>query len=201
MKLLQSIQFFFKNLFNHKSRSQVRYGDKVGNVTIATQSQLEKHTIYKIGESYRVGECTITLRASKAEVQQVIAYWDSIRAQKEERLKARAIELMLMSPEALQELKIGEWLSKHQDKASVIQSIVDWATKQLPLSKDVQDQIPQAILAKIKLMAGRYVPPEEGPSNLISVTLPSIVMATPMRATTGTAVGTTQGQEVEKVHV
>lgn len=97
-----------------RSQPNVRLGDKVGNVTIASQAQLDKHTDFKVGESYRVGEMIVTVRSSKEEVAAIIAASDARRAAKDEVRRERAIELMLMTPDELKKLNIEKWLKERK---------------------------------------------------------------------------------------
>lgn len=126
-KILNKIKSWFNpNPPPIPSRTQpkVRIGDEVGNVTISKQWQLDKHTDFKVGESYRVGEMIVTLRASKAEVAKVLAEYEAKRLAKEAKLRERAIDIMLMTPEQLMELKVNEWLDKRIVKMSVIERIM-----------------------------------------------------------------------------
>jgi hypothetical protein len=126
--LLKAITSFWgpknKGTDLNRSKPNVKIGDKIGNVTISHQYQLDKHTDFKVGESYRLGEAVVTLRASKAEVQAIIAATDKRRAEKEAKLRERAIEIMLMSPEQLKQFQLDEWLSKRRQKHSIIQGIM-----------------------------------------------------------------------------
>jgi len=126
--MLNKIKQFLKRLFKKdkplKSQPKVRIGDKVGNVIIKSQYQLDKHTDFKVGESYRVGEMIVTLRSSKEEVQAIIASMDAKRAAKERAMKERGIELMLMSPEEIKALKLEEWLEKRSKKGKKIDRII-----------------------------------------------------------------------------
>lgn len=98
-----------------RSQPKVKIGDKVGNVTILAQYQLDKHTDFKVGESYRVGEMIVTLRASKAEVARIIAQVDAAREAKIARLTKRAEDIMLMSPKELEAFQLEEWLAKRKE--------------------------------------------------------------------------------------
>lgn len=73
---------------------------------------------YKEGESYRLGECIVTLAKfgveGKQEVAAKIAYWDLMRKQKEEELTKRGQEIMLMSPEELKQLQVEEWIQQRK---------------------------------------------------------------------------------------
>ena len=142
MKWLSILKaMMFKKLYNRikglfvkpkpiDTRSKVKYGDKVGNVTISMPYQLIKHTEYKVGESYKVGEMIATLHDSKASMLKAIAKVDARRAAREARLRERAIEIMLMSPEEIMELKLTEWLANRQAIESRIEQIIGkWTGK------------------------------------------------------------------------
>lgn len=95
---------------SNRTKPLKHLGEMNGLVKIATQSQLDKQTPFKPGESYRVGEGIATVHATKASMLAAIAKVDAKRLAKQKRLTERAIQLMLMTPEQLMELKINEWL-------------------------------------------------------------------------------------------
>lgn len=127
-KLLNKIGSWFKSEESTqtllKQQSKVKMGDKVGNITIAHDYQLIKHTDYKVGDSYLLGEMIVTLHDSKASAQRAIAKVEARRLAKEKRLTERAIDLMLMTPEQLMELKLSEWLEKRNKGQSIVQAIM-----------------------------------------------------------------------------
>lgn len=123
-RFLQSLSKLFRRFTPEEKKSSVKYGDKVGNVTIEHPYQLIKHTEYKTGESYRVGEMIVTLHANKASMQKAIAKVDAARKAREERLTRRAEDIMLMTPDELQQFKIKEWLANRTQKHSIIQRIM-----------------------------------------------------------------------------
>lgn len=140
-----------------RTKPNARLRDRDGNVTIATQAQLDKRTDFKIGESYRLGEMIVTLRASKEEVKQVIAYWDKKREEKAKRLKERAIEIMLMNPKELLKLQLDEWLAKREGKTSRILSIMGTVSEAVLNSKYLPT-----------IMRKRYIPPvDQVPSGML----------------------------------
>ena len=115
--MLKKLKAFWHRLTGHKTPAQptgsqpsVRYGDKVGNVTISTPAQLIKHTAFKPGESYRLGEMIVTVHATKESMLKAIAKVEARRLAKEHRLRERAIDIMMMSPEQLMQFKVHEWL-------------------------------------------------------------------------------------------
>ena len=117
---------------DEKSKSRVSIGDKVGNVTILHSSQLDKHTDFKPGESYRVGEAIATVHVNKASMLKALAGYERTRLAKEKALTERGIDLMLMSPEELQELKLKEWLDKKEKAGHKVQRIVNLPVKAPP---------------------------------------------------------------------
>jgi hypothetical protein len=107
-----------------RSQPTAQYGDMVGNVKIEKPYQLDKHTAFKPGESYRVGEMIVTVHASKESMLSAIAAVDARRAAKEARLTEKAINIMLMTPEQLQELKVEEFLNANRAKDSLFKRIM-----------------------------------------------------------------------------
>lgn len=73
---------------------------------------------FKEGQSYRLGECVVTLAKfgmeGKKEVAQKIAYWEQVRKQREEKYKQKAVDIMLMSPEELKQYQIESWLKERK---------------------------------------------------------------------------------------
>lgn len=133
-KLLNKVIAFFKGSKSKamplnsdgsiRSQPTVMLGDMVGNTRIMAQYQLDKHTQFKVGESYKVGQMIVTLRSSKAEVARIIAAVGARRATKEQALTERAIDIMMMTPEQLMDFKLTEWLSNRQHKHGVISNIL-----------------------------------------------------------------------------
>jgi hypothetical protein len=115
-----------RNYFGPSKPGEPRLGDKVGNVTIQTESQLIKHTEYKPGGSYRLGEMIVTVHATKDNMLAAIAAVDAKREAKHAALRERAIDLMLMTPKELQALKVEEWLAKGRGKHSILRNSKLW---------------------------------------------------------------------------
>jgi hypothetical protein len=107
-----------------RSQPTVQYGDMVGNVKIEKPYQLDKHTAFKPGESYRVGEMVVTVHASKESMLTAIAAVDARRKAKEDRLTERSIDIMLMTPEQLQGLKVEEFLTANRAKDNLFKRIM-----------------------------------------------------------------------------
>jgi hypothetical protein len=132
--MLQKLKSFLKGLFKKAEQTQdgrtkpsVRLGDKVGNVTIRHQYQLDKHTAFKPGESYRVGDAIVTVHANKESMLRAIALVDARRIEKEKKLTERGIELMLMTPEQLMELKVEDWLaSRNNQEDKLLARVGKW---------------------------------------------------------------------------
>jgi len=72
----------------------------------------------KAGDSYKLGECIVTLATfgieGKKEVAAKIEAFEKLRLLKEEKLKKRGEDIMLMSPEDLSKLQVEEWLKKRE---------------------------------------------------------------------------------------
>lgn len=70
----------------------------------------------KEGESYRLGECIVTLAKfgieGKQQVAEKIKAIEAIRALRERELTEKAEKIMLMSEKELQQFKVNEWLNK-----------------------------------------------------------------------------------------
>lgn len=136
-----------------KTASNVKAGDVVGNVTIGyiglkpsefrtkedidrmRQAQLDKHTDFKVGESYRLGEAIVTLHPNKASMLRAIAAVDAKREAKVKRLTKRAEDIMLMTPDQITELQLNEWLEKRSRVMSKIQKILALPTIKPPSGK------------------------------------------------------------------
>lgn len=74
---------------------------------------------YKEGESYRLGECIVTLAKfgpeGKQEVAAKLLAYEAQRQNKEKELTERAEKIMLMSPEELKVFMVEEWLKKRKE--------------------------------------------------------------------------------------
>jgi hypothetical protein len=105
-------------------RADYYYGDKVGGVTIENHAQMVKHTEFKPGEQYRLGEAIVTVHANKESMLAAIAATEARRKAKEERLTERAIEIMLLTPEQLQELKVEDFLRANREKDNLFKRIM-----------------------------------------------------------------------------
>jgi|ERR1700677_1561892 len=127
--MIKKLKQLFNRLFGHKEvsgRTQSKYklGDKVNGIILKRQYQLDKYTDFKVGESYRVGHMIATVRASKAEVTAIIEAMDAKRAAKEEALRERGIELMMMSPEELKALQLDTWLARRKTQESKLRRLL-----------------------------------------------------------------------------
>jgi hypothetical protein len=138
-KLLKRVKAFFKR--EVASRGAVPYmaiGDMDGGVTIRTQAQLDKRTHFKPGDTYKLGECIVTVHKNKASMLAAIAATDARRAAREAAMRERAIDIMLMSPEELKQFKVNDWLKERAEKDSIIKSIIDWGTRRYIAPKGEQ---------------------------------------------------------------
>lgn len=83
------------------------------------QARLLMHSLLKEGDSYKMGEATVTLAKfgveGKKEVQAKIEAAAKRRAEKWEKARERGMDLMMMTPEQIHELKLDEWISKRKD--------------------------------------------------------------------------------------
>jgi len=74
---------------------------------------------YKEGESYRLGECIVTLAKfgpeGKQEVAAKLLAYEAQRQNKEKELTERAEKIMLMSPEELKVFMVEEWIKKRKE--------------------------------------------------------------------------------------
>ena len=72
----------------------------------------------KEGQSYRLGECIVTLAKfgmeGKQEVAKKIAYWNQVRKEREEKYKQKAIDIMLLNPEQLKEYQVESWIQQRK---------------------------------------------------------------------------------------
>lgn len=110
-----------KRLFTKKPKSPAddgrsspytQLGSWDGGVEIKTQSQLDKRTHFKPGETYMLGEAIVTVHATKADARRAVLMTYIKRRTKRAKLRERAIELMLMTPEQINKLNVDEWLKK-----------------------------------------------------------------------------------------
>lgn len=75
---------------------------------------------FKEGESYRLGECIVTLAKfgieGKQQVAEKIKAIEALRALRDAELTEKAEKIMLMSPEELEQFKVNEWLTQVRGK-------------------------------------------------------------------------------------
>ena len=117
--MLKKLLNKLKGLFTRKPPAKRQYakkGDVVGNVTLLTDAQLVKHTEYLPGESYRLGEAIVTVHSNKESMLAAIRATDLRREAREAKMRERAIDLMLLTPEQLEQYKIGEWLTERNKR-------------------------------------------------------------------------------------
>jgi hypothetical protein len=150
--MLRKLKIWFKGLFTKPTivptkRSQptihefeLPFGVEAIHLS---QSSLDKRTHFKPGETYRVGEMVVTVHADKASMLAAVAEVEARRLAKEAKMRDKAIDIMLMTPEQLEQFQLNEWLSKRSVKESAVRSIIG------PLLGRKDKQLP---------------PPEEPPS-------------------------------------
>ena len=72
----------------------------------------------KEGESYRLGECIVTLAKfgieGKKEVAEKLKHYEQLRLAKEQKLTEKGIQIMLMNPKELEQYQIDEWLKQRK---------------------------------------------------------------------------------------
>lgn len=109
----------FKGLFKGsvkpevgRSMPNVMLGTKVGSVTIWTQSQLDKHTNFKPGEQYRLGEGIVTVHANKESMLMAILRVEDKAFKKELNHHKLAVDIMMMSPEDLEKQQLDKWIAE-----------------------------------------------------------------------------------------
>lgn len=89
-------------------RSKARLIKKVKT----TQMSLKK------GESYRLGECVVTLATfgieGKEEVGKKIEAFNALKALRHQELTEKAEKIMLMTPEELKTYQVDEWLKSRK---------------------------------------------------------------------------------------
>lgn len=94
----------FKDFWRPKTKQQ----HKVKSTKIA----------YKEGESYKLGECIVTLAKfgpeGKEEVAAKLLAYEAQRIDKERKLTERAEKIMLMTPEELKDFQVEEWIKQRK---------------------------------------------------------------------------------------
>lgn len=91
----------------------------------------------KAGDSYRLGECIVTLAqfgpAGKQEVAAKIEAINKLRELRHKELTEKAEEIMLLSPEELQRYQVEEWVKnrKQFNEKKLYDSLADknWLAK------------------------------------------------------------------------
>lgn len=130
--MLKQLKRLYWKLFGRKAvpeGGKAKKGDRVGNVMIETDAQVIKHSYYKPGESYRVGEAIVTVHANKKSMLKAIATTNKHRSLKEKKLNKRAIQLMLMTPEELLTTQMKDWLAKRDNTSKKITAIMGAPSK------------------------------------------------------------------------
>lgn len=97
---------------------------------------------FKEGESYRLGECIVTLAKfgieGKQQVAEKIKAIEALRALRDAELTEKAEKIMLMSEEELEQFKVNEWLSSV--KAKNVMKVYDSLKENVPVQKKVKHQ-------------------------------------------------------------
>lgn len=85
----------------------------------------------KAGDTYRLGECIVTLATfgpqGKQEVAEKIKAIEAMRALRDAQLTERAEKIMLMSEKELELFQVNEWLGKvrHKNEQKIYESLAD----------------------------------------------------------------------------
>lgn len=121
---------------------------KLKNIFFERTGQHHKVKVTKLalkaGDSYRLGECIVTLATfgpqGKLEVAEKIKAIEALRALRERELTEKAEKIMLMSPEELEQFQVNEWLNKIKSNNSKKQydSLTD--SEYVPAQKKVKHQ-------------------------------------------------------------
>lgn len=134
-----------------RTQSTASIGDKVGNVTIRTQDQLNKHTPFKVGEQYMLGEAVVTLHEDKESMLKAIAIVDARREARHKELTERGIDLMMLTPEELQKLRLDEWLKKREQKhRSLKNRLLSRMWRKTTIKHEAPPPIPEAKVKQAK---------------------------------------------------
>ena len=109
--LIHALLFYFGVLFTKFKdawKPKIKQQHKVKSTKIA----------YKQGESYRLGQCVVTLAKfgieGKEEVAAKIAAIDKIREEKHKKYTDKAESIMLMTPEELKQFQVEEWIANRK---------------------------------------------------------------------------------------
>lgn len=113
---------FFSNLFNAiRFCLSIRFTKLKGfRKPKSRQERKVKSTkiAYRAYESYRLGECIVTLAKfgpeGKLEVAEKLKAYEATRINKERELSEEGERIMLMSPEELKRYQIEEWLKQRR---------------------------------------------------------------------------------------
>lgn len=113
LNFIHALWFYLGVLFTNLKKSKWwRPGTKQHKKVSITKIALKE------GESYRLGECIVTLAKfgveGKQEVAKKIAYWEQKAKEKEEALTKRGQEIMLMTPEELKQFQVDEWVKQRK---------------------------------------------------------------------------------------
>lgn len=138
--MLRQLKAWLKGLFvrtpsvqTNKSGPTIdQFHATLGGVDISglklTQSQLDKRTHFKPGESFMVGEMRATVHKDKASMLAAIAAVNARREARHKRLTERGIQLMLMKPEELITEQFKDWLAKREAHPKKIRGIMGGLT-------------------------------------------------------------------------
>jgi hypothetical protein len=125
-KLLNELSFLFATKF-----AKVRFSKISGKATEKRRAsaralfekkwrkRYEMHSLLKEGDTYKLGEATVTLMKAgpegKQEMKKRIAEADARRAKRREELTKKGEEMMLLPPEELLKYQVDEWIQKNKE--------------------------------------------------------------------------------------
>lgn len=118
--MLRLINNLFSALIFYLGVKLTRFKEKLFERTGQHHKVKSTKLALKEGESYRLGECIVTLAKfgieGKQQVAEKIKAIEAIRALRERELTEKAEKIMLMSEEELEQFKVNEWLTNVKAK-------------------------------------------------------------------------------------
>jgi len=139
--MLKRLKAWAKNLYAkvRPAKSEWAPFKGQGAFGIPLKRQILKRTHFAPGDQYKVGEGRATVHADEASMLKALALTEYTRMRKEEKLTNRAIELMLMTPEELQQIKVNEYLEKRIQQRSYLSKLI---AKLFPTNPEELQKIP-----------------------------------------------------------
>jgi hypothetical protein len=148
--LLNTVLSFFRKKKSPTGRSEpyMKRGAYDGNVRVLRQAQLDKRTHFRVGESYKVGEGIATLHACKEDMLMAIMRVEDKAFLKAEKMREKGIQIMLMSPEELEQFQLDEWLAKRGVKEAKVRTLFgrSWLTVRSYFKAHKEELAQQAVI-------------------------------------------------------